>query len=173
VERFNGNKTLTSLTKNKPMRILLALLAGIFASSTASAANFDWKTRLTEGLVDADGKTVDTATLAGKYVAVYHSAHWCPPCKLFTPKLVEFANAHKDKLAVVFVSYDKTAADMTNYMTETKMPWAAVPYKAPSGKKNAEENGVKGIPSLIVYGPDGTLLTKNGRDLAALEQLLK
>lgn len=155
------------------MRIFFALLAGIFASSTASAANFDWKTRFSEGLVDAEGKTVDTATLAGKYVAVYHSAHWCPPCKVFTPKLVDFANAHKDKLAVVFVSYDRSAEDMSSYMKETKMPWAAVPYRAPSGKKNADENGVKGIPALIVYGPDGALLTKSGRDLAAVEKLLK
>jgi nucleoredoxin len=155
------------------MRILLALLAGIFASTTASAASFDWKTRFAEGLVDAEGKTVDTATLAGKYVAIYHSAHWCPPCKTFTPKLVAFANAHKDKLAVVFVSYDRSAEAMTSYMTETKMPWAAVPYKAASGKKNADENSVTGIPALLVYGPDGALITKNGRDLAAVEKLLK
>ena len=86
---------------------------------------------------------------------------------------MEFANAHKDKLAVVFVSYDKSAEAMTSYMSETKMPWAAVPYKAPSGKKNAEENSVTGIPTLLVYGPDGALITKNGRDLAALEKLLK
>ena len=155
------------------MRILLALLAGIFASSTVSAASFDWKTRFAEGLVDAEGKAVDVSTLDGKFVAIYHSAHWCPPCKAFTPQLVAFANAHKDKLAVVFVSYDKSAEAMTAYMTETKMPWAAVPYKSASGKKNAEENSVKGIPTLLVYGPDGALRTKNGRDLAALENLLK
>ena len=62
---------------------------------------------------------------------------------------------------------------MTKYMQETKMPWAAVPYKSPAGKKIADENDVKGIPTLLVYGKDGALLTKNGRDLAALEKLLK
>lgn len=159
--------------KPNTMRHTLALLTGILACTQALAADFDWKTRFAEGLVDADGKAVDVSSLNGKVVAVYHSAHWCPPCRAFTPRLVAFANAHKDKLAVVFVSYDQSPADMTAYMKDTKMPWAAVPFKSPSGKKNADENGVRGIPALLVYGKDGALLTKNGRDLAALEALLK
>lgn len=156
------------------MRNLLALLAGLLAGSQALAADFDWKTRFTEGLVDADGKAVDIATLKGKVVGVYHSAHWCPPCRAFTPKLVAFANAHKDKFAVVFVSNDRDAAAMSSYMKEAKMPWAAVPFRSKSGQRNASENGIQGIPTLIVYGKDGDLVTKNGRgDLGAIEKLLK
>lgn len=155
------------------MRKLIALLVGVLAGAHALAADFDWKTRFPEGLVDADGKAVDIATLKGKVVGVYHSAHWCPPCRAFTPKLVEFANAHKDTFAVVFVSYDHSAAERTSYMKEAKMPWAGVPYKAASGQKNAEENGIRGIPTLLVYGKDGALVTKNGRNLAEVEKLLK
>jgi len=155
------------------MRNALAILAGILVGAHALAADFDWKTRFSEGLVDADGKAVDLSTLKGKVVAVYHSAHWCPPCRTFTPKLVAFANAHKDNLAVVFVSYDQSPAEMTKYMKEAQMPWAAVPYKAASGKRNADENGVRGIPSLVVYGRDGALITKNGRNLDELAKSLK
>jgi len=155
------------------MRKIIPLLVGILAGAQALAAEYDWKARFTEGLVDADGKAVDVSTLAGKVVAVYHSAHWCPPCRAFTPKLVEFANAHKDKLAVVFVSYDRSPAEMTAYMKETRMPWAAVPHGSAAGKKTAEENGIRGIPTLLVYGKDGNLITKNGRDLAGLEKILK
>lgn len=155
------------------MRTLLACLVGILAASQSFAADFDWKTRFPEGLVDADGQAVDIASLNGKVVGVYHSAHWCPPCRAFTPKLVEFANAHKETFAVVFVSYDRDQAGMTGYMKETKMPWAALPYKAVSGKKNADENSIRGIPTLLIYGKDGALLTNNGRDLAAVEKLLK
>lgn len=155
------------------MRTLLASLVGLLVASHALAADFDWKTRFPEGLVDADGKAVDIASLRGKVVGVYHSAHWCPPCRAFTPKLVEFANAHKDAFAVVFVSYDRTPADMVTYMKETRMPWAALPYKAASGKKNADENNIRGIPTLLVYGKDGALATANGRNLDEVEKLLK
>lgn len=155
------------------MRSLLACLACLLAASHALAADFDWKTRFPEGLVDADGKAVDVATLKGKVVGVYHSAHWCPPCRTFTPKLVEFANTHKANFAVVFVSHDRDPAAMSGYMKEAKMPWAAVPFRAPSGKKNADENGIAGIPSLIIYGKDGAVVTKNGRNLAEVEKILK
>ena len=43
-----------------------------------------------EKLTSQSGE-VDTATaLAGKTaVGIYFSAHWCPPCRGFTPKLAE------------------------------------------------------------------------------------
>lgn len=155
------------------MRKLLAILVGVLAGANALAADFDWKTRFPEGLVDADGKAVDIASLKGKVVGVYHSAHWCGPCRAFTPKLVEFANAHKDTFAVVFVSHDHSAAERTGYMKEAQMPWAGVPYGAASGQKNAQENGIRSIPTLLIYGKDGALVTKNGRDLDAVAKLLK
>jgi hypothetical protein len=47
-----------------------------------------------------------------------------------------------------------------------------VPFKSAGGQAIAKEEGVKGIPTLLVYGKDGQLLTKNGRDLPGLEKLL-
>ena len=156
------------------MRKILALLVGILAGAQALAADFDWKSRFTEGLVDADGKAVDLSTLKGKVVGVYHSAHWCGPCRAFTPQLVEFANAHKDKFAVVFVSHDRDAASMSGYMKEAKMPWSAVPFRSKSAQRNTEENGIRGIPTLVIYGKDGAVAIKNARaDLGAVEKLLK
>ena len=154
------------------MKSLLASLSLLVCATLASAADFDWKTRFPEGLVDNAGKTVDIATLKNKTVAVYCSAHWCPPCRTFTPELVKFANANKDKLAVVFISSDEDAPRMFAYMKETKMPWPAVPYKSAGGSAIKREQGVSGIPTLLVYGKDGQLLTKNGRDLDGLKKLL-
>jgi nucleoredoxin len=154
------------------MKSFLASLSLLLCASLTAAADFDWKTRFPQGLVDETGKTVDLATLKGKTVAVYCSAHWCPPCRTFTPQLVKFANENKDKLAVVFVSFDQSAEKMYGYMKEAKMPWSAVPFKSAGGQAIAKEEGVKGIPTLLVYGKDGQLLTKNGRDLPGLEKLL-
>jgi nucleoredoxin len=154
------------------MRNLLASLGLLVCAALVSAAEFDWKTRFPQGLVDAEGKSVDITSLKGKTVGVYCSAHWCPPCRVFTPQLVKFANEHKDKLAVVFISFDESPEKMLGYMKEAKMPWSAVPFKSAGGQTIAKEQGVTGIPTLLVYGKDGALLTKNGRDLAGLEKLL-
>ena len=154
------------------MKSFLATLSLLLCATLASAADFDWKTRFPQGLVDAAGKTVDLATLKNKTVAVYCSAHWCPPCRAFTPQLVQFANDNKDQLAVVFVSSDRDQEQMFAYMKETKMPWPAVPYKSAGGAAIKKEQGVSGIPTLLVYGKDGQLLTKNGRDLDGLKKLL-
>jgi len=43
-------------------------------------------------LLKADGKKVkaETALNGKQFICVYFSAHWCPPCRGFTPKLKEF-----------------------------------------------------------------------------------
>ena len=40
-----------------------------------------------------------------KYVMIYFSAHWCPPCRGFTPVLAKkySASASEQKIEVVFV----------------------------------------------------------------------
>ncbi len=125
------------------MKTFLASVSLVLCAALASAADFDWKTRFPEGLVDANGKSVDLATLK-----------------------------NKTKLAVVFVSSDKDEAQMFAYMKETKMPWPAVPFRSAGGGAIQNEQGVSGIPTLLVFGKNGELLTKNGRDLDALKKLL-
>ena len=43
-------------------------------------------------LLRKDGAVVqaDEALTDKKIIAFYFSAHWCPPCRLFTPVLAEF-----------------------------------------------------------------------------------
>lgn len=151
---------------------LLSLIPALLLSLQAQASAFDWSAVFKEGLVDAKGEKVAISSLQNKVVAVYFSAEWCPPCKGFTPKLVEFAAANKSKLAVVFVSSDRSPEAQAKYMTGYKMPWAATPHGSPSGKGLGKEHGVRGIPTLLVFGKDGQLVTKNGRDLGELKRIL-
>ena len=61
---------------------------------------------------------VATAGLAGKHVMVYFSAHWCPPCKQFTPLLAAAYKGWKDAglpVEVVFVSSDKDGDEFSSY----------------------------------------------------------
>lgn len=57
-------------------------------------------------LLSKDGPVSARDALKGKYVGVYYSASWCPPCQRFTPKLVEaYSAVLKGKnLEIVFVS---------------------------------------------------------------------
>lgn len=117
-------------------------------------------------LHDAEGKEVDPATLKGKTVALYFSAHWCPPCRAFTPSLVKFRNENADKdFEIVFVSLDNSEGEKKTYINEMKMKWLTIPG---AGSKEAESLArkfqVRGIPALIVLGPDGTVVTENGRE---------
>ena len=65
-----------------------------------------------------------------KFYAIYFSAHWCPPCRNFTPLLCQFYDeVNKDgakNLQIVFVTSDKDDAAFQGYY-ET-MPWVAVPF---------------------------------------------
>jgi len=71
------------------------------------------------------------AVLAGKeVVGLYFSAHWCPPCRRFTPQLGTFYDGIKAQKSfeVNFVSSDRDAAQFSEYYAE-QAGWAALPFK--------------------------------------------
>ena len=86
-----------------------------------------FKALLGETLVGT-GKGIEAVCGEGKTVGIYFSAHWCPPCRGFTPKLAEFYKKyHTEKnFEIVFVSSDKNEGEFQEYYKE--MPWLALPY---------------------------------------------
>ena len=113
-----------------------------------------------------DGKTVNTdTTLSGKTVMIYFSAHWCPPCRGFTPKLCDFYNNFKktnSDFEIVFVSSDRDEAAFKEYYGE--MPFLGLPYSNRDAKAALSKKfKVNGIPSLMVVGSDGETINKDGR----------
>lgn len=117
-------------------------------------------------LRNAKNKSVSIDELSNKTIGVYFSAHWCPPCRAFTPTLVDFYNSMQKNgkpFEIVFVSSDRDKSAMYEYMKEMKMPWLALPY----GDKHKESLGVKynvkGIPKLVILSSSGELITENGR----------
>jgi len=111
-------------------------------------------------------ETVSTSeALSGKKaVGLYLSAHWCPPCRGFTPKLAEFytADLKAKGLEIVFVSSDRDESSFDGYFAE--QPWLALPYAARELKnKLSKKYKVNGIPSFVVLGAGGELITADGR----------
>ena len=101
-----------------------------------------------QNLVKSDGSSVPAdSALAGKdLVLFYFSAHWCPPCRQFTPMLKDFYEVRininitmdmvmlilvlqeVEGLEIVFVSSDRSPEDMLSYMKESHGDWLAVEH---------------------------------------------
>jgi nucleoredoxin len=95
-------------------------------------------------------------------IGLYFSAHWCPPCRKFTPELVAFYNknaATHPEFEIVFVSSDKSPAAMEGYMRDMQMPWAAVTFDKIRGKDGLRKYAGSGIPCLVVVDADGKVLS--------------
>jgi len=97
-------------------------------------------------------------------IGLYFSAHWCPPCRGFTPRLAGIYNQVKaagKKFEVVFVSSDRDQSGFDEYYGE--MPWLALPF-ADRDQKNklSSKFGVSGIPTLVLMDSDGNVITDNG-----------
>jgi len=120
---------------------------------------------LPEKLFNAKGKKVDASLLEGKYVGLYFSAHWCPPCRAFTPLLVQFRNRHlEDNFEVVFVSFDDSNTEKQNYIRNAGMEWPSIKgADSKTAKKLAQRFQVEGFPSLIVLDPTGKIVSLDGR----------
>ena len=117
-------------------------------------------------LVDANGKRVSGDDLgAYDYVMVYFSAHWCPPCKKFTPKLVEFYDSKKNatNFEIIFVSNDNSEDAMQEYMEEFGMKWPAVKFSRKDDCGLNEYAG-SGIPCLVLLDKEGNVLAHSYED---------
>ena len=150
------------MTKWKAFAWLLLTGWALAASAGELEAKFG------RGLVRADGQSLTTeAGLKGTpLIAVYFSAHWCGPCRQFTPNLVKFyteCNRNGRRLEIVFVSADKSRKDMRNYMKSMHMPWLAVPFDSPVRERLMNDYHVSGIPTLVVLDRHGNIITADGR----------
>mmetsp|Transcript_10158 Transcript_10158/g.9849 ORF Transcript_10158/g.9849 Transcript_10158/m.9849 type:complete len:151 (+) Transcript_10158:81-533(+) len=121
-----------------------------------------------EQLMTKTGLQNTSDVLKGKkYVGIYFSAHWCPPCRAFTPALSEIYTQMKQDdencLEIVFASSDSDQDSFDTYYGD--MPWVAIPFNKSSIK---EELGtkceVRGIPTLIIMSvADGSIVDADGR----------
>jgi len=125
-----------------------------------------WEALGDEFLSGTDGETVeiDEIKKPGKVIGLYFSAHWCPPCKMFTPQLVKTYNAIKaagKDFEIIFVSSDRSQESFMEYFGE--MPWLAIPNGDPRKEKLSKLYEVEGIPSFVLIDSDGKTINAKGR----------
>lgn len=122
------------------------------------------------GSGSGSGTVAGEETIRGKTLALYFSAHWCPPCRAFTPRLVQTykelkKRAGSDDLEFIFVSSDKDQSQFDEYFAE--MPWAAIPFSDATRRRAlAARCGVRGIPTLATIGADGVVINQKAKESA-------
>ncbi|KAH7857283.1 hypothetical protein Vadar_010899 [Vaccinium darrowii] len=117
-------------------------------------------------VIGKDGLKVPISDLVGKNILMYFSAHWCPPCRAFLPKLVETYHqikAKDDAFELIFISSDRDQTSFEDYFSQ--MPWLALPFGDERQDYLDRIFKVEGIPMLVAIGPTGWTITTEAREL--------
>ena len=133
---------------------------GFFFSSV------DIKQTLPDELNSKSGKiSKDEIFKNNELIGIYFSAHWCPPCKGFTPILSKFytiANEKEKQIEIIFISFDRDEKSYKEYYDS--MPWLSFPFKSDKKEVFAKDFSIRGIPALLIFDKDGKLVDYDGRN---------
>ena len=122
-----------------------------------------------------DGQETKLSDYVGKgdYVLVDFWASWCRPCRESMPQLKEIYKKYsKKKFQILGVAVWDNPEDTYRAMEQLELPW---PQIINAQTIPTDAYGVTGIPHLIIFGPDGTILSRglNGDALAKkIEELM-
>lgn len=97
----------------------------------------------------------------GKYILVDFWASWCAPCKAEMPNLREvYEKYHGDRFDMLSVAvWDEPAASIAA-AAELGITWNQM---INAQQVPTDLYGIEGIPHIILFGPDGTILKRNLR----------
>jgi len=122
-----------------------------------------------------NGEPFNPKSLAGKVVLVDFWATWCGPCVAELPNVLEqYEKYHKDGFEVVGISLDQDRDALEKFVNEQKLPWPIL-FEESKGDgwqhPLATYYGISGIPTVILIGRDGNVITLNARGEKLGEQL--
>ncbi len=111
---------------------------------------------ITLGAASAIGDELNLTAHRGKVIIVDYWASWCAPCRQSFPWLNELQAKYGDRgLVVIGVNVDRDRQEAERFLRETPAQFQIV-YD-PTGAL-AKRQGVMGMPSSYLYGPDGVLV---------------
>lgn len=124
--------------------------------------------------LDKKGKMVETHLSKPDdidYYVLYFSAHWCPPCRKFTPQFVRQYDMHKkyevpyrNRFEVIFVSNDRSEDKMDAYMKWAHMKWPALSWDSREDSPEITQYSCPGIPCVVVVDRNGRVLADSYED---------
>ncbi|KAI6655170.1 Nucleoredoxin [Oopsacas minuta] len=126
-------------------------------------------------IVDNQGNTfLPDEVINGKSVSLFFSAHWCPPCKRFTPILLDLyqlVNKNEKKLEIIFFSLDRNLDEYNQYFAT--LPFKGLPFDVKKTKKMARRFFISGIPALVMMNDKMEVLNLNARTHIELDPTAK
>ena len=124
-----------------------------------------------------DGNPFDQKTLDGKVVLVDFWATWCGPCIAEMPNVLAAYEKYHDKgFEVVGISLDTDRKALETFLKEKEIPWTIL-HEEPQGEgwqhPLAAYYGITGIPTVILVGRDGKVVSMDVRGEKLGEALAK
>ncbi len=110
-----------------------------------------------------EGKTTRLSDYVGKgqYVLVDFWASWCGPCRREVPNLKKIYEQYKgDNFTVLGVA---TSDEPANTLKAIEEDGVTYPQILNAQKAGSDAYAIRGIPHIILFGPDGTILKRGLR----------